>query len=237
MNRKAFFVVCTMLLVSPIIQAFEKQNIDALKRKIETYTQEYFKQQKNDSALSFDTEFTVGNLDPRLQLHKCDDNLTLEIREPPHNSQNVTIKVRCAAERTWTVFIPIKVNRYANVLVVNKSLNRGSVLTTDDIEFSRVNLSYGSNHLFAIDQAVGKELKRPMSAGGILSMKHLQEPDIIYKGQQVTVKAESPHLSVKAPAIALSAGHMGELIKVKNQQSQRVISVTVVGPGEVSTRY
>ena len=49
--------------------------------------------------------------------------------------------------------------------------------------------------------------------------------------------ASKGSMSVKMPGEALSDGHEGRQIRVKNSRSERIIRATVVGPGEVLVHF
>ncbi|MNR27219.1 flagellar basal body P-ring biosynthesis protein FlgA [compost metagenome] len=88
-------------------------------------------------------------------------------------------------------------------------------------------------YLTSLDQAIGQRLTRPMVADQVITLVHLEQAEVIRKGDQVVITARSGTLSVKMPGEALSNGGMSEQIRVKNLNSQRVIKAQVTAPGQV----
>ena len=57
---------------------------------------------------------------------------------------------------------------------------------------------------------------------------------MIKRGESVVMTAKSGALQVRIQATALTDGHAGEQISVRNKQSKRVVEARVIGPGKVS---
>ena len=83
------------------------------------------------------------------------------------------------------------------------------------------------------DQAIGQKLTRPTVTDQVLTQVHLEQAEVITKGDQVVITARSGTLSVRMPGEALSNGGLREQIRVKNLNSQRVIKAQVIAPGQV----
>ena len=67
----------------------------------------------------------------------------------------------------------------------------------------------------------------------VITLVHLEQAEVISKGDQVVITARSGTLSVRMPGEALSNGRMAEQIRVKNLNSRRVIKAQVIAPGQV----
>ena len=88
-------------------------------------------------------------------------------------------------------------------------------------------------YLDRLDLAIGKQLRRPLSAGRPISPDQLSTAQAILKGDEVLIEALTGLLSVKSTGIALSNGGIGEQINVRNSRSDKIIRARVVGPGKV----
>ncbi len=211
------------------------QDIDKLLQHVLDHTTGYYKNVFQKKKFKENVQINVGRIDSRLQLSACDDNLTFKINEPPHHARNITVKVSCMNKKRWTVYIPVSIDIYANVLVSTRSLQRGDILTLDDLEFKRMNISsIGRGHIEDLSRILGMEMKRPLRPGDVVRLPHLNKPDIVRKGQIVVVSSSSRFLRVETSGIALVNGYLGERIRVKNERSNRVVDVEVVAPGRVS---
>ncbi|WP_213153532.1 flagellar basal body P-ring formation chaperone FlgA [Pseudomonas carnis] len=179
-------------------------------------------------------EIQVNQLDPRLRMPLCDKELTATLESPAQPIGRVTVKVRCEGASPWTVFVPAQVKLYRDVVVVARPLKRTGIIGYDDVALRERDISLiNQGYLTSLDQAVGQKLTRPVVTDQVLTLVHLEQAEVIRKGDQVVISASSGGLNVRMPGEALSNGGMSEQIRVKNLNSNRVIKARVTAPGQV----
>ncbi|WP_395610960.1 flagellar basal body P-ring formation chaperone FlgA [Pseudomonas sp. B22129] len=179
-------------------------------------------------------EIQVSQLDPRLRMPMCDKELTASLESPAQPIGRVTVKVRCEGASPWTVFVPAQVKLFRDVVVVTRPLKRTGIIGFGDVALRERDISLISQgYLTSVDQAVGQKLTRPMVTDQVITLVHLEQAEVIRKGDQVVISASSGALTVKMPGEALSNGGMSEQIRVKNLNSNRVIKAQVTAPGQV----
>jgi flagella basal body P-ring formation protein FlgA len=179
-------------------------------------------------------EIEIQQIDPRLRLPICDQDLTAKLESPAQPVGRVTVRVRCPGSSPWTVFVPGQVHIYRQVVIANRPLKRKSVLGPTDLAVVERDIGLlNQGFLTAIEQASGKKLTRPILPDQVLTAGHLEQAEVIRKGDQVVITARSASVSVRMPGEALSDGAIGEQIRVRNQRSERVIKARVSGPGQV----
>ncbi|MFL0809619.1 MAG: flagellar basal body P-ring formation protein FlgA [Agarilytica sp.] len=223
------------VFASSVANADTTQDIERLREAVHAFTSEHYRHSLQHRNFEEDVEISVGNIDKRLRLARCDDQLGFKIQEPPHNIRNITVKTSCHNDRRWTIYVPVSIDIYSDVLVLNKSISRGEVLQEDDISHQRMNIStVGRGHIEDPTRAIGFELKRSLNAGEVIRLPYLTHPDIVRKGQIVVLTSGSRFLNIETSAVALTNGYLGETIKVKNERSNRVVDVEVTGPGKVT---
>ncbi|MCK9294727.1 MAG: flagellar basal body P-ring formation chaperone FlgA [Desulfobulbaceae bacterium] len=133
-----------------------------------------------------------------------------------------------------------KVKMYANlhfwgtVLLASHSLSRRSILSPGDIETDFRDISMlGDNLISNPDQAIGKQLYKSLRAGDLVFAHLLKNPPLVKRGDLVTIIAKNGGLQVSAPGEAKNAGGIGEIVRVKNLMSRRVLQARVVDEGVV----
>ncbi|MGV8843766.1 MAG: flagellar basal body P-ring formation chaperone FlgA [Pseudomonas sp.] len=179
-------------------------------------------------------EVQINRLDPRLRLPVCDQELSVSLQSPAQPIGRLTLSVRCEGSRPWSVFVPGEVRLYRDVVIVRRPLNRGSVLRAADIALLERDVGLlNQGYLTDLNQALGKQLTRPLQTDQVLSPSNLELAEVISRGDQVVISASSGTISVRMPGVALRDGAVGEQIQVRNQSSQRVIRARVMGPGQV----
>jgi len=178
-------------------------------------------------------EIQVNNLDPRLRMPLCSQQLDASL-ESPTPLGRVTVKVRCDGAAPWTVFVPAQVRLLRNVVVMTRPLKRESMIDEGDVALRERDVgTLGPGYLTQLDQAVGMKLVRPMVLDQVLTQVQLEQAEVIRKGDHVVIIARSGSLSVRMPGEALSKGGMQEQIRVRNLNSKRVVKARVTGPGQV----
>lgn len=179
-------------------------------------------------------EIEVNQLDPRLRMPMCDKELTATLESPATPIGRVTVKVRCDSTSPWTVFVPAQVRLFRDVVTTTRPLKRAGVIEPGDVMLRERDISLINQGYFTtLEQAVGQKLTRPTVANQVLTLVHLEQAEVISKGDQVVIIARSGTLSVRMPGEALSNGGLREQIRVKNLNSQRVIKAQVIAPGQV----
>ncbi len=179
-------------------------------------------------------EIQVNQLDSRLRMPMCDKELTASLESPAKPLGRVTVKVRCEGSSPWTVFVPAQVRLFRDVVTATRPLRRAGIVEPDDVTLRERDVSLiGQGYFTSVDQAIGQRLTRPMVTDQVITLVHLEQAEVIRKGDQVVITARSGTLSVRMPGEALSNGGMAEQIRVKNLNSRRVIKAQVTAPGQV----
>jgi len=179
-------------------------------------------------------EIQVNQLDPRMRMPACDKELTATLESPAIPIGRVTVKVRCEGASPWTVFVPAQVRLFRDVVVTIRPLKRAGIIEFGDVALRERDISLiNQGYLTSVDQAVGQKLTRPTVVDQVITQVHIEQAEVIRKGDQVVITARSGTLSVRMPGEALANGGMSEQIRVKNLNSQRVIKAQVTAPGQV----
>jgi flagellar basal body P-ring formation protein FlgA len=200
--------------------------------------QEQVTAQQADNKSPEDIEINVLPLDARLRLSRCNQAIEHSVTLPTTGSGQASVKLFCNGTTRWSLFAPAQVTRFGEVAVATRSLGRGDILQPGDIRFVRQNISQiGPNYIDAPTRALGLELKRPLREGETLRLSYLESPKIVQRGDAVALEAQTQGLSVTAPGTAMANGHVGERIRVRNTQSDRIVDALVIAPGRVRVKY
>lgn len=179
-------------------------------------------------------EIEVKQLDPRLRMPMCDKELTASLESPATPIGRVTVKVRCEGSSPWTVFVPAQVHLFREVVTTTRPLKRAGIIEPGDVVLRERDISLINQGYFtSVDQAIGQKLTRQTVGDQVITLVHLEQAEVVRKGDQVVITARSGTLSVRMPGEALSNGGLAEQIRVKNLNSMRVIKAQVTAPGQV----
>jgi flagella basal body P-ring formation protein FlgA len=133
-----------------------------------------------------------------------------------------------------------KVKMYGNlhfwgtVVLASHSISRRTIISAEDIETDFRDISMlGDSLVGNPEQATGKQLNKSLRAGDIVFAHLLKDPPLVKRGDLVTIIARSGGLQVSAPGEVKNAGAIGEIVRVKNLMSRRVLQARVVDEGLV----
>lgn len=186
-------------------------------------------------SVSYTTHVRATDLDPRLRLVHCPAPLVAAL--PPHAElgARVVVKVGCSAPGVpWAVYVPVNVESDINVLVLKESAVRGARLAAAQVmpETRRVaGLAVG----YVTDVATLEHhtLTRSLPAGTALTADALLADLIVHQGQEVTLVAAAPGISVRAAGKVLQDGREGARVRVQNLGSLKVVEGVVDASGVI----
>ena len=121
------------------------------------------------------------------------------------------------------------------VLVAGRAVERGQAVRASDISVER-----RARDLVAGDAAYdglpveGRIARRTFGAGSVVRPSDLVRPEIVGRGDLVTVVYDTPGVSLSLRAQTTAAGALGDTVTVVNPQSKKTLQGIVIGPGRVS---
>ncbi len=183
-----------------------------------------------EKAAAGDAEAT--SVDERLKLARCAEALDAKIERPIERGRGIVL-VSCSAPEPWRLFVPVRMRNDAAVLVLARNVQPGEVLTAADVVVERrSSASLPYDYLSDSAQAVGLAIRRSQTAGSVVTSAALESPEVVRRGELVTLAAGDGPVMVKSEGVALEAARLRQRLKVRSA-SGRVIEGTAEGPGLV----
>jgi flagella basal body P-ring formation protein FlgA len=182
-----------------------------------------------------DTEIEVQSIDRRLRLAKCDNPLKISLLPGNRPIGRISVGVRCeGSKQPWSIYASAYIKSFTDVVVLNESLPRNSEVSSADLILKRMEIStLRSGYLTNLKDAVGKKLKRSLQKGTTLNQRFLITQKMVKKGSQIIILAKNHQLAIRVSGKALSSGAKGDLIRVQNIKSKRIIQAKVISEGVV----
>jgi flagella basal body P-ring formation protein FlgA len=142
--------------------------------------------------------------------------------------------IRCDGPNGWEIAVTVKPDVYLPILVAKNTLERGRQIAASDVEMKKRNIvGLRDGFMTNPDDAMGFTLKKRVRELQPIAPAHLDQPVLIERGQQIVMIAEQDGVQAKMMGEALKKGRKGDIIKVRNLQSQRVVSARVDDRGVV----
>ncbi len=232
-NNKIFKILFVLFFVFYANQALSDSQYQNL-ATLESHVYDFLNAQLDTHV---QTKITISKLDKRLRLAACQQ--TLESFLPPGRrlSGRTTVGIKCNHDKPWTLYVNATIQRFESIVVAKRSIPRGSIVSESDLilakqDTSRLNGAYFRKIAFAI----GKKAKQTIRANTPLTQRVLIEPQIIKRGDPVTILAQNGLLEIRAPGSALASGKIGDIILVKNTKSKRTIEARITNNSTVTVQ-
>lgn len=166
-------------------------------------------------------------VDSALRLPAC----TTSLQAQPASSG--TIEVVCPGNTGWRLYVPVRVRRVQEVLVLQRPLMPGELLTGDALALESRDVGRVVGALVDPNAVLGYRLRRPLAAGTVLTAADVQSPRLVRRGDSVVVVARAGGIEVRTSGKALGDAGAGERVNVENLSSRRMLQGVVRPGGEV----
>lgn len=171
-------------------------------------------------------------IDERLKLNRCATELDAKIERPITRGYG-TVAVSCSSPAPWRLFVPVRATDDVAVVVLARNVQPGEALTAADVAVAkRSSTSLPYDYLSDSAQAIGLTMRRTQPAGAVLTAAALEQPEVVRRGELVTLTAGDGPIAVKSEGVALEAARLRQRLKVRSA-SGRIIEGTAEGPGLV----
>ena len=170
----------------------------------------------------------IAAVDSNLRMPACAQPLAATVAGP------ASVAVRCADTPGWQLYVPVRVRREADVVVLAKPVRGDEPIGPEHLAVQRRELGAGTGPVVTDPAAVvGKRLRRAMPAGAMLAADDVGGEDALRRGDPVTLVSRAGGMEVRMGGRAMGVGKVGSTISVENTASRRIIRGRVVGPGLV----
>jgi len=116
-----------------------------------------------------------------------------------------------------------KKDKIYKIIKLKKSLEKNDVIELSDIETSLVRNKYLTSFFTNEEELIGRKLKNNLKMGQILHPRHLFESFDINNGDIISIISNFGNVYVTVSGEAQDSGNLGDLIKVKNLKSGKII--------------
>ena len=124
---------------------------------------------------------------------------------------------------------------YVEAAVLTRALNRGDTAQASDFVVERrVRESLPADAQLETRALAGQVARRALQAGTVVRAGDLARPEIVARGDVVTIVYEVPGMVLTLRGTASAAGAQGDMIAVVNPQTKKILQAQVVAPGKVS---
>jgi flagella basal body P-ring formation protein FlgA len=149
------------------------------------------------------------------------------------NKKTIMVPVYSVSQPDKKGWITAEVKKYASVAVLNRDLKFGEPITeamiTTDVRY----VPGGSDIVLNQEALIGMQATKFIPAGETINYRDLKRETIMKKGQMVKAVFGKEAFEVSISALAEESGAIGDVIKFKNADSQKMFSAKIEEKGVV----
>lgn len=177
---------------------------------------------------------SAAGVDDRLRMPRCSKPLQAFAPPGARPGNAMTIGVRCTGTQRWQLYVPLRLTLRDTVLVAARPLRRGEQLSAADVrseERDVSNMTHG--YLTNVSELTGLRVGRAVGPGTTLTPGVLAAPELVSRGDTVTVVGRTGGIEVRMTALALENGAKHQRIRVRNRSSGKSVEAVVTARGTV----
>ena len=227
--------LCAVLLLAAGGGAVRAQGVDPA-ADLGALTQRWLDDALSRNATSgapLRMEVSVGALDSRLRLAPC-TRVEPYVPTGARLWGRTRLGLRCVEGATaWNVFLPVTIKAFGPAWVLNSNVAPGAVLSVGDASEGEIDWAAESAVVLANPEMwVGQVASRQLTAGQALRQAMVKAPQLFKAGAQVRVVAQAPGYAVTSAGQALSAGAVGQNVRIR-MSNGRIVGGIVNEDGTV----
>ena len=130
-----------------------------------------------------------------------------------------------------------KIERMSKVPVLRNAIRNGSVISENDLDFITMptrSLQHGM--ALSANELIGYTPRRLVLPGKPVKMNDIQAPQIVKRGELITMTFDHGGLSLTAQGKALESGAKGDVIRVVNANTSKTLQAKITANKEVSVQ-
>jgi flagella basal body P-ring formation protein FlgA len=148
------------------------------------------------------------------------------------------LEVRCNAGPGWSLELTGQAQVLLPVVHASGVIDRGQTLAATDLRLEPINIGKAQRGYYnRLDEVTGKTAKRRIRPGQLLTPSLLSLPLAVRRGQPVKIVAHHDGIEASTAGEALVDGQPGDVIRVRNVRSGKVIEAKVIEEGVVTSTY
>jgi flagella basal body P-ring formation protein FlgA len=180
-----------------------------------------------DAVGAGDAQAAEAVLDPSLRLARCMQPLKAVATGP------ATAQVRCDDEPGWRLYVPVRIRREADVVVMRAPAPSGVPITADQLVVQRRDIGAAGATFGDPSALVGRVPSRALAPGVVPTEGDLALGAPLRRGDPVVLVSRTGGIEVRAPGRALGPAQAGGRIGVENVSTRRVLRGRLVAEGIV----
>ncbi len=133
--------------------------------------------------------------------------------------------------------VSVRAQLWRNAWATRGPVGRGDLFVPNALDVRRVDCLRNRDALFTNAATRNLAFARGLPAGQLLNWRDVSKRSLVKRGEIVEVVAVDGNLSVTMKGVAMQNGGMGDLIAIRNPESQKEITAMVVAENRAEVRF
>ncbi|WP_019340575.1 flagellar basal body P-ring formation chaperone FlgA [Stutzerimonas stutzeri] len=165
----------------------------------------------------------------------------LQIRatgDAPSAMERQQLAISCPGTPGWSLSATAQAHVFLPAVHAEGIIDRGQTIRDSDVRLERINIAKARRGYYnRLDEVIGMAAKRRIRAGQTITPSLLEQAMAVKRGEPVKIVASNDGIEASASGEALGDGQPGEVIRVRNTRSGKVIDAKVLEAGVVTSTF
>ncbi|TCD22454.1 flagellar basal body P-ring formation protein FlgA [Pseudomonas sp. IC_126] len=158
--------------------------------------------------------------------------------EAPSAMERQQLQIRCPDAPGWALNATGQAHVFLPAVHAEGIIDRGQTLTANDLKLQRINIAKARRGYYnRLEEVIGLAAKRRIRAGQSITPALLEQAMAVKRGQPVKIVANNEGIEASTSGEALADGQPGDVIRVRNVRSGKVIDAKVIEEGVVTSMF
>ncbi len=172
-----------------------------------------------------------------ISLQKGRYTISIQLSSQTFSHLYLLMQIRSDGEVIATIRPTVAIVRYGDLPFAARDIPKGKLIDESDFVLKRERLRSFASHILHPNQLIGQVAKRTIKAGQLIR-EYMVEPNYaVKKRKQVKVVYQKGAIRIELLGLALENGRVGDIIRVKNLSSNKVLRCKVLSRGIVRYLY
>lgn len=179
------------------------------------------------SRVSVGASLSMVELPMDVQAPEGKLELSADLAGPIRYNSPTIVNVSIRADGVGFVKVPVQfeVKRYLDVVVATVGMSAGEFVPAQSVRLERLNAGkLPPGYATELNKVIGLQLRYAVAPGTVLGERNVMRPILVKRGEVIRLLARVGTLEVAALGVALSGGASGDLIRVQNSNTKKIMN-------------
>jgi len=183
-----------------------------------------------------DREMTLELSNRSLRLHVASSSeAIIEVENASYDPRTHRFSAYVSTPGSKAIRVTGRMQKMLNLPVLSRRMLKNELIRAEDIVWTKSPADRVQNDIILhVDDLIGRTPKRGLRAGALIRSSDVQRPVLVEKGSLVTMILKTPLMVLTSQGRAIDPGADGDVIRITNTQSNKVVQAVVSGSGIAS---